>query len=217
MWNLRLLWCKELLYGGKEVGVEDNKIVDLFWSRSERAISETQKKYDKYCRYIANNILRDEWDSEECVSDAYVRLWELIPPNRPEKLSVFAAKIVRGLAIDRLRGKLAKKRGVPETELITDELAESLNGTDQNNIENGILLRDAINKFLYGLEKEKRIVFVRRYWYMSSIRDIALDVNMSEGNVKTTLCRLSLLKSRHRRKRFPRILKLCLKKIPAKR
>ena len=190
MWNLRLLWCKDLLYGGKEVGVEDNKIVDLFWSRSERAISETQKKYDKYCRYIANNILRDEWDSEECVSDAYVRLWELIPPNRPEKLSVFAAKIVRGLAIDRLRGKLAKKRGVPETELITDELAESLNGTDQNNIENGILLRDAINKFLYGLEKEKRIVFVRRYWYMSSIRDIALDVNMSEGNVKTTLCRL---------------------------
>lgn len=108
MWNLRLLLCKELLYGGKEVGVEDNKIVDLFWSRSERAISETQKKYDKYCRYIANNILRDEWDSEECVSDAYIRLWELIPPNRPEKLSVFAAKIVRGLAIDRLRGKLAK-------------------------------------------------------------------------------------------------------------
>lgn len=89
-----------------------------------------------------------------------------------------------------MRGKLAKKRGVPETELITDELAESLNGTDQNNIENGILLRDAINKFLYGLEKEKRIVFVRRYWYMSSIRNIALDMNMSEGNVKTTLCRL---------------------------
>lgn len=170
--------------------MEDNKIVDLFWSRSEDAIFETQKKYGKYCKYIANNVLRDEWDSEECVSDTYVRLWELIPPNRPEKLSVFAAKIVRGLAIDRLRGKLAKKRGVPETEPITDELAECLNGTDLSGAESGIFLRDAINGFLRGLEKEKRKIFVRRYWYMSSIRDIAIDMKISEGNVKTTLCRL---------------------------
>lgn len=170
--------------------MEDSKIVDLFQMRSEEAISETKKKYEKYCKYIANNILHDEWDSEECVNDTYVHLWQRIPPNRPEKLSVFAAKIVRGLAIDRLREKLAQKRGYSETEQITEELAESLCGTESIEEEDRMLLRDAINRFLGGLEKEKRIIFVRRYWYMSSVREIARDRKHSESNVKTTLFRL---------------------------
>ena len=163
--------------------MEDEKIVDLFFARSEEGIARTREKYGKLCGYIAKNILGDELDAEECVNDAY-----LIPPARPEKLSAFLGKLVRGISIDRMRKKSADKRGSAETDLIDDELSEVLGACDDG-LESS-LLRDAINRFLGSIEKEKRIIFVRRYWYMSEVRGISASLGISEGKVKMTLSRL---------------------------
>ena len=134
--------------------MEDEKIVDLFFARSEEGIARTREKYGKLCGYIAKNILGDELDAEECVNDAYLRLWNLIPPARPEKLSAFLGKLVRGISIDRMRKNSADKRGSSETDLIDDELSEVLGACDDG-LESS-LLRDAINRFLGSIEKEKK-------------------------------------------------------------
>lgn len=168
--------------------MEDEKIVDLFFARSEEGIARTREKYGKLCGYIAKNILGDELDAEECVNDAYLRLWNLIPPARPEKLSAFLGKLVRGISIDRMRKKSADKRSSAKTDLIDDELSEVLGACDDG-LESS-LLRDAINRFLGSIEKEKRIIFVRRYWYMSEVRGISASLGISEGKVKMTLSRL---------------------------
>lgn len=168
--------------------MEDEKIIELFFARSEEGIARTKEKYGRYCGYIAKNILGDELDAEECVSDAYLRLWKLIPPTRPERLSVFLGKLVRGLSIDRLRKRSAKKRGFSEAELTDEELSEVF-ATCDDEIESS-LISDAINRFLGSLEKKKRIIFVRRYWYMGDIRSISGSLGMSEGSVNMTLSRL---------------------------
>ncbi len=91
--------------------MEDRQIIELFWNRSENAIEETAKKYEKYCYYIAFNILHSREDSEECVNDTYLKVWENIPPKRPERLSTFLGKITRNLSINRFKQKNAQKRG----------------------------------------------------------------------------------------------------------
>ena len=155
--------------------ITDAQIVDMYWQRNETAISETQHKYGRYCNYIADNVLHNAQDAEECVNDAYNRLWTLIPPAKPEYLSAFLGKIVRGLAVDRRRMNRAAKRG-GETETVALELAECFGAYDDDGAENGAVLRDSINRFLAGLTKETRVVFMRRYWYMSSVADIAHDL-----------------------------------------
>lgn len=169
--------------------MDDKKIVDLYWERSEAAIFETRKKYGRYCYYIAYNILYSEQDAEECVNDTYVNAWNSMPPHRPERLSMFLGKLTRNIACNRYIYNNAEKR-CAYTEVILDEMEELIPSYEgEQSMTDEIVLKDAINEFLRSLPRKTRIVFVRRYWYMSRIKDIARDCGMSESNVKVTLMR----------------------------
>ncbi|MBQ3099474.1 MAG: RNA polymerase sigma factor [Clostridia bacterium] len=171
--------------------MEDSKIVDLFWERSETAIEETQKKYRRYCHSIAFNILGSNEDAEECVNDTYVRVWDSIPPKRPDPLSAFIGKTTRRLAFDRYRKKYAKKRGRGTTALVLDELYECIPAlVYPTDIADDIVLRDALKLFLASLPEESMKLFMRRYWYTGSIADIAREHGISESNVKIRLHRI---------------------------
>lgn len=169
--------------------MEDKMIVALYWERSEDAIAETQTKYGKYCHAIAYNILHSDPDAEECVSDTYASAWDAMPPHKPERLSTFLGKLTRNHAINRYYHNRAQKRSA-HTELVLDEVSEFVpDRSTSGSIADEIALKDAINRFLASLPKQTRIIFVRRYWYMSAIREIALDYNLSESKVKVTLMR----------------------------
>ena len=171
--------------------MEDNRIVELFWQRSEQAISETDEKYGRYCHKIAYNVLYSDPDAEECVNDTYMRVWSTIPPTRPSRLGAFLGKITRNIAINRYLGDRAQKRhsGV---ELALDELSEIIPDSSQGEarITDSIILRDALNAFLSSCTVQNRKIFVKRYWYMCSVRDIAEEMALSESFVKVTLYRM---------------------------
>lgn len=171
--------------------MDDKRIIELYQKRSEAAISETANKYGKYCYYIAYHILYSEEDSEECVNDTYLRAWEAIPPQCPEKLSTFLGKITRNLALNRYKYYVREKRGNGQTTLVLDELQECVPTTSSTEqaVEEKLLV-EVLNRFLYNLPKEKRILFLRRYWYMHSIQEIADDFGYSESKVKMTLLRI---------------------------
>ena len=169
--------------------MDDQKIVDLYWERSEEAIAQTQKKYGKYCYHIAYTILYSNEDAEECINDTYLRAWGAMPPAKPNRLSTFLGKITRNLALDRWEKNHAQKRG-GAIELALDELSECIPDADSTaDPIDGIALGDAINAFLAGLPQKTRQIFVRRYWYLSSVKSIARDVDMSESAVKVSLMR----------------------------
>ena len=171
--------------------MDDQQIVDLYWVRTENAISETAHKYGRYCHYIAYNILHSDEDSEECVNDTYLKAWNVIPPQRPNKLSTFLGKITRNLALDRYKYNSREKRGGGQMPLVMDELAECVSATDTtNHIIDDMVLVDCFNRFLATLPAEPRKIFMRRYWYFSSIKEIADDFSISESNVKMTLSRV---------------------------
>jgi RNA polymerase sigma-70 factor (ECF subfamily) len=169
--------------------MDDQQIVDLYWQRDEKAIDQTQKKYGKYCHTIAYAILHSHEDAEECVNDTYLRAWGAIPPAKPGRLSTFLGKITRNLSLDRYEKNTAQKRSGP-VELVLDELSECIPDADSTlDPIDMIALGDAINAFLEGLPQKTRQIFLRRYWYMSPVRDIARDTVMSEGAVKVSLLR----------------------------
>lgn len=169
--------------------MEDSKIIELFWERSEEAILETDKKYGKYCYVIAYNILYSEPDSEECVNDTYLRVWETIPPQKPNAFSAYLAKITRNLALNRHAYNSRKKRD-SSFDLVLDEISEMLpDPSTAPDSADDIALRDAINNFLRSLSADVRIIFVRRYWYNSTITDIAADYSLPVGTVKSILSR----------------------------
>ncbi len=170
--------------------MEDNQIVNMYFERSEDAISVTQKKYNRYANYIAYNILNNREDSEECVNYAYLKVWDSIPPHRPENLATYLGKIVRNLALDMYDKYKAKKRGTGQVALALEELKECVSSSERvENIVDEITLKEALNKFVKELPKETRIIFVRRYWYLSSIKEIAKEYELSESKVKMTLMR----------------------------
>ena len=170
--------------------MEDSKIVDLFWERSETAIAQTQEKYKRYCHYIAYNILGSDEDAEECVNDAYARVWDSIPPHRPERLSTFIGKITRNLALDRIKSSNAKKRRAGRSTAALDELQECIpNLAYPSDIADDIALRDALNSFLYSLSDETLKIFLQRYWYMLSVKEIAEELSVSQSKVKISLHR----------------------------
>ena len=168
--------------------MDDKRIVDLYWMRSESAISETDKKYGKYCHYIAYSILSSQLDAEECVNDTYIRAWESIPPNKPQLLKSFLGKITRNIALDRYDRLNALKRG-GNTELALEEIGECIPSGDGREMSDEIALREAINRFLESLPKQTRIIFMRRYWYLSPVKHIAGDLGLSVSNVKVILMR----------------------------
>lgn len=170
--------------------MDDRRIVDLYWERSEKAISETSKKYGKYCSCIAYNILHNHEDCEECVNDTYMRAWDAMPPQRPERLSTFLGKITRNLSLNRYEKYSAKKRGVGQTTLVLEELKECIPSPDRvEQVIDDMLIVETLNRFLAALPSETRRFFVRRYWYLSPVKEIAYDYSVSESKVKMSLMR----------------------------
>jgi len=172
--------------------VDDIEIIDQFWARSESAITALSDKYSKYCRAIAFNILGNAEDTEEVISDSYHRVWNAIPPTRPNNLRAFIGKITRNLSFDRLEKAKAEKRGGGQINAILSELeeciADRMNSYDE--LAESEAITNALNAFLSEQSAENRRVFVRRYWRAASIEDIAADFNMSVGKVKTLLFRM---------------------------
>ena len=171
--------------------MDDNQIVQMYWDRDEKAISVTSEKYGSYCLSIARNILGNPEDAEECVNDTYLRTWNSIPPNRPSILSTYLGKIIRNLSFNLYKKKNAEKRGSGNIDLILDELSELIaaSNTPENDLDSK-LLSEAVNSFLAYIPAEKRKLFVCRYWYADSVKDIAERFGMTENNVSVTLNRL---------------------------
>jgi RNA polymerase sigma-70 factor (ECF subfamily) len=165
-------------------------ILDLYWARSESAINETAKKYGSYCITIANNILQNNEDAEECVNDTYHKTWETIPPQRPTIFRAFLGKITRNLSLNKYKGQRAKKRDGNDIDLMYSELEDcipSSNSVEMESETNQVI--DAINSCLLSMDSENRLVFVRRYWYADSIQAIAARFQMSESKGKSMLFR----------------------------
>ncbi|MBO7195828.1 MAG: sigma-70 family RNA polymerase sigma factor [Clostridia bacterium] len=167
--------------------MDDNKIIELYFARDERAIEETRASYGRLIYSVAYNILTSAPDSEECENDTYLRTWESIPPTRPNIFSAYLSRISRNLALNRLRDE--KRRRPLGTELIIDELAEALPDTAGDPIEE-MELREALNGFLESLGKTARMIFVKRYFYMRQVKEIARELGISAGSVKITLWRV---------------------------
>ena len=170
--------------------MDDQNIIALYWARSETAISETAQKYGGYCFSIAKNILTNHEDAEESVNDTYLTAWNVMPPRRPSILATFLGKITRRLAIDRWRYRNAYKRGGGEVTLALDELEECIAGSDTAE---GALrkkeLQAALNRFLEALPERDRMIFVSRYWYLRSVKEISEKTGLSLSSVKTQLFR----------------------------
>lgn len=165
----------------------DEEILDLYFSRSEVAVSETRRSYGKLIRATACGVLRNNEAAEECENDTYLRAWNSIPPARPQKLRAYLCRIARGVAFDRYDRDHAQKRG-PSCPL--DELEEFLRA--DASAEDSLAERELtehINAFLGGLERKSRIIFVRRYWFWDEISEISERMQMSESAVKTRLSR----------------------------
>jgi RNA polymerase sigma-70 factor (ECF subfamily) len=169
--------------------MEDKDIVDLYWAREESAIRETEKKYGRYCHYVASRILQSDEDAEEVVNDTYLRAWNSIPPSRPTQLKAYLAKIASRLSLDRYDARSAEKRGGGELPLVLEELAECVPSGEGEHLADEITLRDAVNRFLWSLPVESRRIFVRRYWYASSVAEIAREYGMKESAVGMLLLR----------------------------
>lgn len=170
--------------------MEDAHIIQLFWARDQAAISESSKKYGKYCHSIAYGILGDQGDAEESVNDAYLDAWNTIPPHRPAVLSTFLGKLTRRVAIDMWRARTAEKRGGGEVALALDELAECI--PDGRSVEAEVEtaeLAKVLDSFVMSLPPMERRVFIRRYWYLDPVADIAGQFGFSQSKVKMMLHR----------------------------
>lgn len=169
--------------------MDDKLIVEMFLARNEDAIKLTEEKYSRYCMYVASNILTSTQDSEECVNDTYLKAWNSIPPAKPDNLKAYLGTITRNLALDKHDRNTAKKRSA-NLDLVYEELSECIPDNAGTDCTEGLALKNALNKFLGSLKQEKRIIFMQRYWYLSSVKDIARRRQLSENNVKITLMRL---------------------------
>lgn len=170
--------------------MEDHEIIELYWQRKEEAVTETADKYGKLCFRITGNILVRHEDCEECVSDTYLKIWNSIPTARPKYFSAFIGRIARNLALDKFAYLNAAKRAQGAA-VAFEELGECVSGTASVEDEaEKVRLAEALNRFLASLEKEKRIVFVCRYWHFESIEGIAHRTGFSTGKVKSMLFQL---------------------------
>lgn len=164
--------------------MNDVDIIDLFWKRSETAISELSKKYDKLARSVALNILHNKQDTEECMNDSYFGMWNTLPPERPQILSAFFTALTRNNALKRVRYNSAAKRNV-----IMEELEEFTSATPSPEEEINFTA-DLISDFLSRQDKQSRVLFMRRYYLGESIADAAKAVGISENNASVKLSRL---------------------------
>ncbi|MBQ9080240.1 MAG: sigma-70 family RNA polymerase sigma factor [Clostridia bacterium] len=169
--------------------MEDYKILDLFWSRNEQAITESKNKYGTLICSIAFNILRNRQDTEECENDTYIGAWNTIPPTRPQKLSAYLAKLSRNIAITKFRANNTKKRGGGEVAASLHELDECIPDQSQDKALAAEQLSSILNEFLASLSQNERQIFMRRYWKCDAIGGIAKHLGCSSSKVKMTLLR----------------------------
>ena len=167
--------------------MNDKQIVDMLFSRSEAALSTVQSKYGKYCHQVAYNILGSHSDAEECVNDTYLRVWQSIPPNKPDNLLAYIGRIARNLSLDRLRKNSAQKHS--SATVILEEVSDIVSDGERD-FSDDLLARIAINSFLEKLPARDRKIFVQRYWYSYSSKDIAEGVGKDEYYVNVKLARL---------------------------
>ena len=171
--------------------MEDIQIVTLFWDRDESAIKEVDLKYHNLCYGIAWNLLSNNEDSEECVNDTWMKAWQSIPPTIPECLRIFLGKITRNLALNRVKYYEAKRRGWGQTEKALEELMECIPTTmDVEQQFSETLVIKVLEDFLMEQPKEQRNIFVRRYWYMMPIKEIADAYGISESKAMSLLYRM---------------------------
>ncbi len=169
--------------------MEDAAIIKLYWERSETAISETAGKYGSYCYRIAYNILSNREDSQECVSDTYLAAWNAIPPQKPQILSAFLGKITRYISLNRWKSHQRFKRGGGTVSVALEELGECADGNTVENLYERKELVQALNRFLESLPETQRNVFLRRYWCLDSIEDIAQSFGFSQSKTTSMLHR----------------------------
>lgn len=169
--------------------MQDEELIKLYFERNEQAVSETAAKYGKYCLYIADNILSSPEDSEETLNDTYAALWNTIPPQKPQSLKAYIAKTVRNLSLDRIRKQSADKRGSGAVAEVLDELKESASCDSPEREYDAKLLGRLINGFVEKLDKKQRVIFVKRYWFLCSSKQIADECGLSVSDVDTTLHR----------------------------
>lgn len=167
--------------------MDDASIIDLFQKRDEQAIAEMKKKYDKLCFYVAGNILSQHEDIEECVNSAYNEIWNNIPPDNPDDFKTYLFRIVRNIAINRLKYNCAKKRNSAFT-ISIDEISECVPSGDDISISYDSLA-NAISQFLRGQDEIHRKVFIRRYWYGDSLSQISEYYGIKDKTVATYLFR----------------------------
>lgn len=170
--------------------MEDETILDLYFARNEQAVTETDRKYGGYCFTLANSILSNEQDAEETVSDTYLKVWNTIPPKRPNVFQMFLAKITRNLAFSRWRCYTAEKRGGGEMELVLEELEGCIAapGTVEDRL-SGKELAKAIRTFLNTLPAREQDIFLRRYFFVEESTVIARRYGMKPATVLRTLSR----------------------------
>lgn len=178
--------------------MDDRQIIELYFARDERAIAQSAQKYGSYCFTVANNILQSERDAEECVNDTWVKAWNAIPPQRPEHLRLFLAKIVRNLAFNRLKEQNRQKRGGGAVVLALEEIDAFLPASDrvETQAEEAELMR-AVNTFLRSLSGRDCNIFINRYFHVESTKAIAKAYGLTEGAVQKIL-----LRTRNKLKRY---------------
>lgn len=166
--------------------MDDLKIIELYFARNEQAIKETDIKYGRLCSTVAINILGNDEDSEECVNDTYLSVWNTIPPTRPNNLMAFICKITRNISLKRLEYNKAMKR-TPESIVSFTELEDVLpDNSIMPDVENERIGK-LISDFLYHEKPDVRAVFIRKYWFFDSISDIAARYSFTESKVKNML------------------------------
>ena len=169
--------------------MDDREIIALFYERSEQAITELSEKYGKLCFQIARNILSDPQDAEECVSDAYLGVWNSIPPQNPDPLRTYLCRIVRNLALKKLRANSALKRG-SQFEISLSELEHCIPNNSFDEQLSANELTEQINAFLSTLRRDDRVMFVRRYWFAEPLSEIATAFGITEHNASVRLSRI---------------------------
>ena len=173
--------------------MDDRQIIELFWERSERAVEELAARYERLLFSVARNVLGNEEDAAECVNDAYLGVWNAIPPQRPDHLAAFACRIEKNLSLKRYRSRQAAKRS-SFYEVSLEELGQDLGLAAeltpvQEQTDAGELGRE-ISRFLDGLKEKDRILFVRRYWFGEPVGELAGTLGLTQNNASVRLSRL---------------------------
>ena len=169
--------------------MNDESIIALFNARDEQALSATQSRLGGYLYTVAYNILGSAQDAEECVNDTLMHLWNAIPPNHPENFYAYAAALSRNLARNRYASEHAQRRGGDTVSEILDELHDCCSDENVEAEVDAHMLGEAVTRFLHGVKKKHRIIFVQRYFYHASVRSIAEQLHIRESYVTTTLAR----------------------------